>query len=395
MWKKIVTAVLMGFLVFGLGMAPAVAGEKEVKRLSLEEAVQLALDRNPEMALNQEAIEKARVGLREARSAADKAKTALDFGAANMELLSAAYILELLSAAYILPRQAEMNLTLAELGASYAEKGLRLSVEKSYYDVLRAEANLANKEAALERAREQLRLAQVSFQAGMVAKNDVTGAQVALVAAEVELASAQNELDLAMMEMAKALGVDLETRFELTDKFSFSPVEELDTESYIQELMETDLGVVAAREGLAVAEVYLEQVAKIYTPNVYAYRKAVHDVEKAKIQLEQAQTDLSFNVRQSYLNLRTAEKAYLLLEENVKFAEETARLASLRYQAGVATRLEMERAYDQLNETEAQRLSMLYNYNLAKSQLAYGIFMGGGQVSAGAGAAAAQDGMGW
>jgi outer membrane protein TolC len=128
---------------------------------------------------------------------------------------------------------------------------------------------------------------------------------------------------------------------------------------------------------------------------VYAYRKAVHDVEKAKIQLEQAQTDLSFNVRQSYLNLRTAEKAYLLLEENVKFAEETARLASLRYQAGVATRLEMERAYDQLNETEAQRLSMLYNYNLAKSQLAYGIFMGGGQVSAGAGAAAAQDGMGW
>ncbi|MGI6551882.1 MAG: TolC family protein [Bacillota bacterium] len=386
MWRKIVTAVLMGVLVFGLGMAPAVAGEKEVMRLSLEEAVQLALDRNPEMALNQEAIEKARVGLREARSAADKAKTALDFSAANMELLSAAYIL---------PRQAEMNLTLAELGASYAEKGLRLSVEKSYYDVLRAEANLANKEAALERAREQLRLAQVSFQAGMVAKNDVTGAQVALVAAEVELASAQNELDLAMMEMAKALGVDLETRFELTDKFSFSPVEELDTESYIQELMETDLGVVAAREGLAVAEVYLEQVAKIYTPNVYAYRKAVHDVEKAKIQLEQAQTDLSFNVRQSYLNLRTAEKAYLLLEENVKFAEETARLASLRYQAGVATRLEMERAYDQLNETEAQRLSMLYNYNLAKSQLAYGIFMGGGQVSAGAGAAAAQDGMGW
>jgi len=84
MWRKIVTAVLMGVLVFGLGMAPAVAGEKEVMRLSLEEAVQLALDRNPEMALNQEAIEKARVGLREARSAADKAKTALDYSAANM-----------------------------------------------------------------------------------------------------------------------------------------------------------------------------------------------------------------------------------------------------------------------------------------------------------------------
>ena len=87
----------------------------------------IGLGRNPEMALNQEAIEKARWGC--GRPGAQRTRQdALDFSAANMELLSAAYIL---------PRQAEMSLTW-RVGASYAEKGLRLSVEKSYYDVLRA-----------------------------------------------------------------------------------------------------------------------------------------------------------------------------------------------------------------------------------------------------------------
>ncbi|HHX51777.1 MAG TPA: TolC family protein [Clostridia bacterium] len=394
MWKKVAAVVLVWALAFMGGVVPAAAGEKEVMSLSLEEAIKMALDRNPEMSLNQHGIEKAKVGLREAKSNAKKLEDAMDEASKDPQqdpLGLYNVTVQNLFGVYVTPRQAEMGVVLAEIGASYGEKGLRLSVEKSYYDVLKAEADLANKEAALERAREQLRLAQVSFQAGVVAKNDVMGAQVAVTAGEVELASSQNELDLAMMGLAKALGVDLETGFELTDKFTFSPVAELDTGSYIKELLETDLGVVAAREGLAVAEISFEQVAKIYTPNVYSYRKAFHDVEKAKIQLEQARTDLVFNVRQSYLNLRTAEKAYLLLEENAKFAEETARLASLRYQAGMATRLEMEKAYDQLNETEAQRLSMLYNYNLAKSQLEYGIFFGSTGVS---GAAGAQDGMG-
>ena len=81
----------MGFLVFGLRMAPAVAGE-EVKRLSLE-AVQLAPDRNPEMALNQEAIEKASgaAGGRGRRSG-QRPRHCPDFSAANMELLSAAIL---------------------------------------------------------------------------------------------------------------------------------------------------------------------------------------------------------------------------------------------------------------------------------------------------------------
>lgn len=353
------------------------AEEPPVLELSLEEAIEMALANNLEVALTENAIAKAQVGLREAKSGADQLDQYLEYTGATLETLQAINVM---------PRAAEMNVTLAKLGADLTIKGLMMNVEKAYYDVLKAQVDVANKEAALERAKEQLRLAEASVAAGVAAKSDAMGAQVGVAAAEVQLATARNTLDAAMMSLAQVLGRDLSEKFVLTTDFEYEPAEELDLDAYISELMETNISVVGAREGLAIAELQFEQVAKLYTPNVYAYQKALYDRDEAKIKYNQAKTGLELNVRQAYLNLKTAEKAYSLLEENVKFAEETARLAALRYEAGVATRLEMEKAYDQLNETEAQRLGMLYNYNLAKAQLRYGIFVAGGSGSGQGGA---------
>lgn len=374
MWKQWVVLVsLAAVCLFNVTPAPAQSGEAmEAIPLSLAEAMEIAVANNLEVALRENAIAKARVSLREARTVADQLDTLMEFSGATLETLEGVYVG---------PKAAEVNLLLAELAADYTKKGLLMAVEKAYYDVLKAQADLANKEAALERAKEQLRLAEASVAAGVAAKSDVMAAQVGVTAAEVQLATARNNLEGAMMALAKVLGRDLAERYELTTEFSFSPVEEMDIDAYLADLLAKDVTVVGAKEGLAIAELQFEQVAKMYTPNVYSYQKAQYDLNEARLKYEQVKTDLEQNVRQAYLNLKTAEQAYRLLAENVKFAEETARLAALRYEAGVATRLEMEKAFDQLNETEAQRLSMLYNYNLAKAQLRYGIFMGAGAGS--------------
>lgn len=380
MWKKWMALVsVMALCLFSAAPALGQTGEETVSQemipLSLAEAVEIALNNNLEVALRENAVAKAKVSLRQARSTADELDALIEYTGATLETLQAVYVG---------PKAAEMNLLLAELAAEYTKKGLMLSVEKAYYDVLKAQAEVNLKEAALERAKEQLRLAEASVAVGMAAKSDVMAAQVGVTSAEVQLATAKNNLEAAMMALAKVLGRDLSERYVLTTEFDFAPVEEMDLGAYIAELLEKDVNVVGAREGLAVAELQFEQVKKMYTPNVFAYQQAQHDLIEAQLKYEQAKTDLIQSVRQAYLNLKTAEQAYRLLEENVKYAEETARLAALRYEAGVATRLEMEKAFDALNEAEAQRLSMLYNYNLAKAQLRYGIF-GGGSAVTGAG----------
>lgn len=367
MLKKIITILSLFAFCLTVGV-PAWAGEQEIIELSLEEAIEIALEDNPEIPLSKNAIAKAKVGLREAKSRATDLIRMMELAGTTLETLQGVNVG---------PRVAEMNILLAEMGAEFTEKGLRMKVEKAYYDVLKAEADFANRKRALARAKEQLRLAQVSVLAGVVAESDVMGAQVGVTNGEVQLASAQNDLDAAMMSLAKALGRDLTETYSLTDKFKYIMADELDLNAYIAELMEQDISVVGAKEGLAITELQFEQVAKMYSYNVYAYKQAQYDRDEARIKYDQAKTTLSLNARQSYLNLKTAEKAYLLLEENVQFAEETARLAALRYESGVATRIEMEQAFDQLNETEAQRLSMLYKYNLAKTQLEYGLFIGG------------------
>lgn len=381
MWKRwVAIAVLMTLLL--MNITPAMGQTEEASEaipLSLEEAREIAITNNLEVALRENAIAKARVAFREARSYAEDLDTLIEYSGASLETLQAVYVG---------PKAAEVNLLLAELAADYTKKGLFMAVEKAYYDVLKAQADLANKEAALERAQEQLRLAEASVAAGVAAKSDMMAAQVGVTAAEVQLATARNNLEAAMMALAKVLGRDLAERYELTSEFSFSPVEEMDIDAYLADLLTKDVTVVGAKEGLTIAELQFEQAAKMYTPNVYSYQQAQYDLTEARLKYEQAITDLEQNVRQAYLNLQTAEQAYRLLAENVKFAEETARLAALRYEAGVATRLEMEKAFDQLNETEAQRLSMLYNYNLAKAQLRYGIFMGSGAANTSGGVGA-------
>lgn len=371
MWKQWVVLVsLAAVCLFNVTPAPAQSGEAmEAIPLSLAEAMEIAVANNLEVALRENAIAKARVSLREVRTVADQLDTLMEFSGATLETLEGVYVG---------PKAAETNLRLAELAADYTKKGLYMAVEKAYYDVLKAQTEVALKEAALDRAREQLRLAEASVAVGLAAKSDAMAARVGVTSAEVQLATAKNNLEIAMMALAKVMGRDLAERYALTTEFSFAPVEEMDLDAYLAELMEKDVTVVGAREGLAIAELQFEQVKKMYTPNVYTYQQAQYDLIEAQLKYEQAKTDLVQNVRQAYLNLKTAEEAYRLLEENVTFAEETARLAALRYEAGVATRLEMEQAFDRLNEAEAQRLGMLYNYNLAKAQLRYGIFMGSG-----------------
>lgn len=412
--------------VIGIG-GPVPIGEKpedaekkestvpEVIELSLDKAIEIALKNNYEMAINQIAIAKAKVSLDEARERAKDAEKAEegDMGIGDgiippgegpiiielpggekieiprdqipdtSDLLSSIAMsfqpssLDLARGIHVGPRAAQMSLTIAEKGADFADKVLRLTVEKAYYDVLKAEGELANKKAGLDRAKEQHRLADVSFKVGLVAKSDVMGAQVGVTNAEVQYLTAQNNLSAAMMALAQAMGEEITKQYILTDRFAYEPAEELNQDEYLKEIMKTDLAVVAAGEGFAVAQLDLQQVAKIYSPNVWAYQKSKLDRDNAFLQYQQAKRNLEINVRQAFLNLKTAEKAYGLLEESVAYAKENARLAALRYEAGMGTRLEMEKAHDQLNEMETQCLAMLYNYNLAKTQIRYGIFPGG------------------
>lgn len=133
--------------------------------------------------------------------------------------------------------------------------------------------------------------------------------------------------------------------------------------------------VIAAREAITVAETTYEQIKRFYTPNVFMYREAQYKLEEAKVNFKQQEQETELKIRHAYLDLQSAEKAYKTLEASLASAEETYRVARLKFKAGVITRMEMEKAADNLSEQEAKVTEMLFNYNLAAAQFRYGLFM--------------------
>jgi len=360
MKKKLIVAVSM-LLMLTLLPSMSVLAEEKALNLTLDQAIELALANNNQVELNRLSIEKAKLKLEQSKYSAKKipeeAVTNYDTALAK----------------YIAPLSSQMELTLAEAQVNVSENVLKLQVESNYYELLKKKTALDNAKNALTRAQEQLRITKESYKAGVVAQNEVIGAEINVASKEAAVLTAQNNYNKAVMNLAQALGLGLDTQIVPATQFSFQPVT-VDLEAEVAKVLENDVSVIGAKEGLKMAEATFEQAKGYYTPNVFTYRDAEYNLEKAKVELKKAQDEAELKVRKAYLDLQSAQKGYETLEKSLELARESYRVAKLRFEAGVATRLEMEQAADKLSEQEASLMETLYAYNLAAAQFRYGIF---------------------
>ncbi|GAW92431.1 TolC family protein [Calderihabitans maritimus] len=383
MFKRtvILVAVLVLLTVAGAGSSMGEGGE--YLELSLAESIRMALENNGQVKLAQLAVEDAERALEEAEDQAEEVEDKEDVlvGLGMMTSLEAA------KAQHVAPRAAEAQLKIARAALDYTKRSISLAVEKSYYDLIKAEKTVSVSQAAYERAVVQLNTAQASLRAGMVAKNDVLMAEVQLAKAKADLATAENNYRLALMQFNRTLGIDLNTPVRLTDTAEYEMVEEIDLAEVIEEALQTDLAMVQAREGEAVAALNFEYTSKYYTPNVFAYRQDKYALEQAKVKLEETRQDTMLAVYQAYNNLKTAEANYHVLTKSVEQAKESLRLSQLRYEVGVATSLEVLQASEALQRAELMALEALHAYNLARAQFKYRVFGLSANGSYGAGGA--------
>ncbi|MEW6661836.1 MAG: TolC family protein [Bacillota bacterium] len=374
MRKVILLLLLLGMLMAGATGPGLIAGnETSVLELSLDAAKNLALSQNLQMELSRLGVQKAQLKLEEAKSKADQLAKQEDLFGANYDMARGRYVA---------PRAAEMELNLALQNQAFQANFLKFTVENHYYGLLKAKAALDLAQTALERAREQLRLAEAGYKAGTMAKGEILGAEVLVAAAETEVLAADNGYRIAMMRLNKTLGFPLEQQLVLTGSFEFLEAKP-EPADVLPKARDFDLQLMAARETVAVQEVNFQQAKRFYTPNVYAYRQAEYDLAEARSKLVRQEQELEFAVRQSLLNLETAAGAYRVLEQNLEAAREHLRVANLKLSAGVGTRIEAQRAAEELQRVENKMLEALCNYNLAVTAIEHLIFDSGSSTAGG------------
>jgi outer membrane protein TolC len=367
--------LFLAVLAVGSASPALLAGNKSpALSLSLAGAKDLALSQNPQVELSRLGVKKAQVKLEEALLRADQLEDQEERIGANFDIARGRHVA---------PLAAGMELKLARQNEAFQANLLKFTVEKHYYGLLKAKAALGLAQTALERAKEQLRLAEAGYRAGTLAKAEILGAKVLVAAAEAGALGAKNDREIAMMRLNKTLGLPLDQELALTDKLQFREFQ-VELPDVLAQAREFDPQLMLARETVRVQEENFKQAQRFFTPNVFAYRQAEFDLAEAGARLTRQEQELEFSVRQSLLNLETAAKAYQVMERNLAAAEEHLRIANLRLSAGVGTRIEAQRAAEELQRVENNSLEALAGYNLAATAINHLIFAGAVPAAGGA-----------
>lgn len=299
------------------------------------------------------------------------------------------------------------GLSAADLTLEDTRQSIRFKALQAYYDLLQRQ-NLRNvSQSAVDMANEQRDLIQIQFEEGVVAYADVVQMEVQLADYRQGLVSAEGNLDAARYNLARVVGLPQDTFIEPTDDFTYTPFPYTMPECVAYALDHRADGAAAdcrvrqyeANKNAQKSGWYptLQGIVDKNTEADRPFRKERSDTWEAGVQLSwnvfdnfvtsanvastkaqqmqmQAQADGLWNdirleTRTTYAQMRAAEENIRSTEIAVQQAEESYKIAQVRYEEGVDILLSVTNAQEKLTQARANYYSALYSYNLYKAAL--------------------------
>ena len=416
---KLKGVLITAFLVSCLFSSPARAQFFPTRFLTLEESLALAMKNNQNVRSAREGVEKAQMGIDEARGSflpsldlsggytrnggtRTVTTTADEVLQAKLGLTQPIYTGGKNSEAY---QRSLLDLKVAQEELRRVEQDVAFQVKEAFYNVLLAQEKVTVSEIAVAAAEEHLRMARARFAAGTVAKFDVLQAEVELANTKPALIRARNSLTLAKENLKKVLVIDLRTPIEVVGELTYARIEvdmeekkaqaqekrpEMRQALFRQEIGEREIRVAQAAyyPSFNFSANYQEQsqdygpyreswnIGVVLSWNLFDGLITTSKVEQARIELrrvgltrEELQERIKLEVEEAILNLREAEERISTQVKNVELAEESLRLAQVRYENGVGTSTEVLDARHALIQAKTFLFESLYDYSLAQARL--------------------------
>ena len=277
-------------------------------------------------------------------------------------------------------------------------------VSKAFYQVLMAKDAYNVYKRVYDNAVENHKIVEKKYNVGAVSEYDFIRSQVTIANAEPNLLNAENSIVLALWQMKALLGMDLE--LDIDCEGSLADFESRMTSMYqaegdmtnnttlrqleIQEkMLEQTLKVQRAANlpSLAISANYnytaLDETLKVqhYRWNpysvvglslnvpIFAGGKRRADINQAKLNLENLELQrenierqLRTALMQYQCNLQTNVKEYHASSENISQAKRGYEIAVKRYEIGGGTLVDVDNSQLAYTQAELSRSSAIYNY---------------------------------
>ncbi len=299
------------------------------------------------------------------------------------------------------------NFRSAQLSVEDARDEVVLSVGNAYLTVIADKGRVESAQAQVDTSKVSLDQAVASHQAGTAPLLDELRARVDYQTQQQTLIQAQSSFEKDKIALARVIGLPLEQQFELSDQAPYAELDGIDPDTAVAQAIasrkdlkafdEQVTGAEKARKA-ATAERYPtisfsgdygdigvnvlhshgtgDATGSIDIP-VLEEGKIRGDTLTAQAQLEQKRAQLSnlrgqigADVRDSILDIQSAQKQVSVARSNVQLATEELSEAQQRFVAGVSDNLSVSQAQQSVAQANDQYISSLYQHNVAKLTLA-------------------------
>lgn len=419
---RVVGAAALWLSFFTACPCPAPAGEPIVpgERLSLEQCVDIALERHPgllgaqgELKASRSRVDQAKSGYYPQVSASSGYSRSRMPGTDDRKGSTGSSVdssVDLSQTLYDFGRTST-QVEVRSLGAQASQGDLRdaarqvvFGVKQAYYGIITAQQARDAAAEAIGQLGLHLDQARRFYQTGLKPRIDVTNAEVNLGQARLDLLNAENALSLARSSLNNAMGVPGAPAFEVRGD-ALQREYEVDLETALEKAyaQRPDLQSARSRQDAAARSVEFERKghyprlsgnagygwsgeddpldegwrvgASLDFPlfNGFLTRSRVEEargsLDAARANEQLVRQNIRLEVEQAFSTLRAAREKIGLAELTLRQARENRELAQGRYGAGVGSSIEVADAV--MNEITARKSGIfaLFEYRLAVASL--------------------------
>lgn len=307
---------------------------------------------------------------------------------------------------------AKHNFQSAQLSIDDARDLVVLTVGNAYLTCIADKSRIDSVQAQVDTSKVSLDQAVANHQAGTSPLLDELRARVDYQTQQQSLISTKNQYEKDKIALARAIGLSLEQKFELSDQAPYAALDNLDADAAVQDALQNrnDLKALAAQVDAAQSARKAATYERLPTVSfngdygdigvnpshshgtvdatgsldvpLFEEAKLRGDAKQAQSQLDQKRAQLSdikgqigADVRDSILDIKAAAKEVEVSRSNVELAKEALSEAQQRFAAGVSDNLAVSQALQTMAQADDQYVNSLYQHNVAKLSLARALGM--------------------
>jgi len=278
------------------------------------------------------------------------------------------------------------------------------TVKSSYYGVLKARRSREVNLEVVDQYAKHFRIAVIFFEGGKKPKYDVTKAELDLSNAKLNLINAENDLKVAWVTFNNAMGIDSDAEYAIHDNLAFEKYE-IALADALKAAHETRPDLKSLEAQRQSAEKAVARAKQEYYPrlngsaqynfggsqypigqgwyagvalsvNLFDGLSTTNKVAEAQANKQSVDAKISamklqilLDVKQAWLGLLKARQTIDTTNVQIRQATENLEIANLRYDAGLATPLEVTDATVTYSQAKLANINALFDYKVARANM--------------------------